>query len=230
VPSCRPVSSPRPRRRPSGRLRCDCTRAVDGVRRVGGDEARSSRFRRATAGRSHSHGSALAGRRRARTSPRRAHRRDLGQRADASTCAPRRSADRRSAGTPSAHSVTGLSDPHRTERVHTLTVPEVHAGVSGRDQQDAKHLLPNFQKAALRWLACSPGPIARRCSTGVGALACARVRGGRTGVRARRPRPMTSFSFPREVIGAVGRIPGESARASLALSPRARPRAASARI
>ena len=56
---------PRPRRQHPGRLRCEHRREVDDARLVGGDEARSSRSHTATTGRSPSHGSSPAVKRRA---------------------------------------------------------------------------------------------------------------------------------------------------------------------
>ena len=118
-PRCgRPGRPPRPRSRPTGRLRYERRRAADGARPASGGGAGSSRSRTATAGRCLSHGSSRAARTRARTSPLPARRRDLVRRVDGDTCERRRNADRRSARTPSARSASAPRNPRPTERLH----------------------------------------------------------------------------------------------------------------
>ena len=118
--SQRLVHPPRPRGRPTGRLRSGCRRAVGGARHAGSDGASSSRFRIATARRSHLHDNFPAARKRARTSLPSARRQGHVQRGDAGTCVRHRSGDRRSARTQSVHlaNVLGNRRPKKQRPHH----------------------------------------------------------------------------------------------------------------
>ncbi len=103
-------------RRPIGRRRCDRTPVAGAALPANCGEGGWSRSRTATAERCRWHGSSLAARTRARTSPQPARQRDHVRHVDGDTCGPSRSGARRSTRTLSARSASAPRNPCPTEQ------------------------------------------------------------------------------------------------------------------